>query len=176
MPNGTQVRAVRRRSLPELEAAMAIDENALDVMVRRQADLFYDAAKQVSLAISRRDAAKRRVKVTEAQVLLDIKQEAVDNDEKITLPELEARVIVAKEVNEAYGELLDLDREVGEWFALKDAYAQRNEALRDMVKLYLNSYYADRMTDEEARRMRIEHANPPPLQRRRIAANKERPR
>jgi hypothetical protein len=93
---------------------------------------------------------------------------------KFTVDESLAAVAIDEDVNEAYAELLDLDREVGEWFALKDAYAQRNDALRDMVRLYLANYYSERMTDDEASRMRIERSNS--LQRRRIAANKERTR
>jgi hypothetical protein len=155
-----------------LEAAMAIDENALETMVKRQADLFYDAARQLTLAISKRDAAKRGVKLVEAETLLKIKQKATDDEVRLTIPEMEALVVTNRNVIDAYNGLFDLDREVGEWFALKDAYQQRNEALRDMVKLYLSNYYADRMTDDEASRMRTERSES--LQRRRIAANKER--
>jgi hypothetical protein len=174
MPNGTQVRTVRRRSISELETAMAIDENALNAMVMRQADLFYDTAKQLTLAISRRDAAKRNVKVVEAEKLLAIKKQALRDQVKFTVDESLAAVAIDEDVNEAYAELLDLDREVGEWFALKDAYAQRNDALRDMVRLYLANYYSERMTDDEASRMRTDRHNA--LQRRRIAAPKERSR
>ena len=174
MPNGAQRRHRAEPTVEELEAGLSIDQNRLEDSVRIQPELFYDVSKQLTLAISRRDAAKRMVKKVEAKTLLEVRHQANANQERITVGEQEAKVILDRDVNAAYEELAELDFEVGELFGLRDSYLQRNEALRDMIKLYLQNYYgisAERpgveLRDADATIARNQ------LNRRRIAATKE---
>jgi hypothetical protein len=141
MPRNSQSRRTAEPTIEELEAHLAIDQNALEDSVRLQPDLFYEVAKQLTLSISRRDAAKRQLKDIEAKVYLDIRSSSSNREQRITEKEIESEVRLDGEVKDAETELAKLELEVGQLFALKDSFSQRGAALGDLVKLYLSNYY-----------------------------------
>jgi hypothetical protein len=129
--------------LIELEKGLKIDENALEEVLQQQADLFYRVAKELALRISLRDQAKQELAEIEAEADIDLRKDARVNEEKITEKEIEAKKKLDTKVQRASDRFLKLTLQVGQWGALKDAYIQRSYVLKDMVALYLRSYYAD---------------------------------
>jgi hypothetical protein len=131
----------------ELEQGLSIDEHALEVAWQRQPELFYQVAKKLALAISMRDLAKRHVAEIEAEVEIDIRDDASeeekdgDRSKKITDKEVIALVAKNKKVQGAYDRLAERTLEVGTLTALRDAFSQRSSALKDLVKLHLMAYY-----------------------------------
>lgn len=128
-------------TIEDLEHGLRIDQNALEDVCREHPELFYHVAKQLALTVSRRDEAKQRLQETEAEVDAAIRHDAEIEGEKITEAIVKSRIIASKDVIRAQQKLLELNREVGQLSALRDAYSSRSYALRDMVQLYLSRYY-----------------------------------
>jgi hypothetical protein len=141
MPRNNHSRRTAEPTIEELEANLSIDQNALEDSVRLQPDLFYDVAKQLSLTISRRDAAKRELKRVEAETYLEMREDAAGEDRRVTETEIESRVRLNTQVQQAEDQLANLELETGLLFALQNSFTQRNDALEALVKLYLANYY-----------------------------------
>ncbi len=127
----------------ELEAGLAIDQNALDEALQQQPDLFYQVAKELALTISLKDAAKKNLTETEAKIELSIREVMLARDFKITDRAVEARVNTSKEVKEAREEYLELNAKVGKLAALKESYQQRSYVFNNLVDLYITGYWGD---------------------------------
>ena len=127
--------------LQELESALAIDQHALDEALREQPEHFYRVSKAYAMEVSRRDAAKQALGDAEAAADLAVRQEAQDNDRKITEGEVRATVQTMKQVVAARSRLHALSETAGKLAALKEAFGQRSYALKDLVGLFLANYY-----------------------------------
>ena len=129
-------------SLRDLERALKIDKHALDEGLECQADLFYMVARECALLVSRQDSASQQQKEVEAAVDQGIRRQ-LDPNEKVTERDIEARRRTHPDVVEIVGQLLDLKRDVAIWQALKEAWQQRSYVLKELVTLYVASYYGD---------------------------------
>lgn len=127
----------------DLEALLRIDENALEEALQQQPDAFWRVSKVLALESSRRDALKQYVKEEEAHAYLRIRRQAVEDETKLTEKELEAKVRVDNKVLDATDKLLRKAKLVAQLEALLESFKQRSYALKDLVELYLQSYYAD---------------------------------
>jgi len=133
----------RRRVEPtiaDLEAELTIDQNKLEDACRNHPDLLYEVGKQLSLLISRRDQAKKNLKVAEAEADLEIRRK-FEGEKKPTETEIGHRVQLDDDVLEATDALLELERQVGETWAMKEAFQARGSAIEFLIKLYLGNYY-----------------------------------
>lgn len=128
--------------IADLEASLQIDENALEDVCREQTTLLYRVARELSIAISRRDAAKQDLEYIEARVALELREQ-VRTGEKITADEVKARVKVHPDYLAAVEELTKTQNMIGEWAPLKEAYQQRSYMLNHLVDLYLSNYYGN---------------------------------
>lgn len=125
--------------LSGLEAGLRIRKDALDEGLLQQPDLFYRVSKELTLATSRRDAAKQGVADAEANVELSLHR----SKDKYTVGEIKAHVSVAPSVKAARKMLADLQFEVNSLNALKEAFSQRSYALKELVALFIANYYGD---------------------------------
>jgi hypothetical protein len=132
-----------RRTLDQLEADLKIDEYALNDVCREHPTLLYRVARELTFAISRRDAAKVELKKIEGRMTLSMRGQARDDGEKITVDEIKALVWDSKQYVAAADQLAMRQEQVGEWAALKEGYDQRSYALNHMVDLYLANYYGN---------------------------------
>src|SRR3990172_5573548 len=137
--------------IEEHEDGLQIDEHGLEDALQIQVTSYYAVSKQLSLEVSRRDAAKQYLKSVEARVDSKIRRKAKDDGEKITEPGVEARRISDEEVLAAPPILMDAEARVRDITALKDAYTQRSYVLKDMVSLWISNYYGG-SEDERANR------------------------
>lgn len=126
----------------ELEAALAIDENALNEALIQQPDAFYRVSKKLALKASQRDAQKQALQEEEAYAD-ERARESIPDGERITDTAVKAIVRLDKKVLEANSLLLKLNREVGLLQALKEAFSQRSYVMKDLVSLYVANYYGD---------------------------------
>lgn len=129
-------------SLKDLERALKIDKHALDEMLERQPDLFYMVARECALRISQRDAAVLELKEVEAIVDQQIRQD-LSGEEKVTERDIEARRRTNRDVLGMIAAVSDLNHQVAIWQALKEGWQQRSYVLKDLVTLYVSSYYGD---------------------------------
>lgn len=139
-------------SLQDLEKALKIDKHALDEGLECQSDLFYMVARECALLMSRQDSASQELKEIEAFVDQKIRRE-LDPNEKVTERDIEARRRTHSDVVEVVSKLLDLKRDVAIWQALKEAWQQRSYVLKELVTLYVASYYGDK-TNSTSDRMK----------------------
>lgn len=126
-----------RPTLADMEARLVIDQHLEDER-RTQHDKFYVVAKQLALAISRRDAAKKQVKEIEARLSEEFRREG-----QLTVKECADKVLLHPNMIDANEELLRTDKQASLWWALKDAFEQRNDALKDLIRMYLSEHYGE---------------------------------
>lgn len=137
--------------LAALEEALKIDKHELDEAWVHQPDLFYRVTKTVELLISRRDAAKYRHQIVEAEVDELIREEARSRQAKITEREIDAQKLLHKDVRTHYENFQYLVHEVGKWDALKQSYLQRSYALKDLTMLHIKAYYGNQEPEQSPR-------------------------
>src|SRR4249920_533176 len=90
--------------LAELGDMLIIDEHALEEAARDQPEAFYRVSKKLAVLISQRDEAKQALATVEAEVDLEVRREALDNDEKVTEAEVKARLRVDRRIQGAQSE------------------------------------------------------------------------
>jgi hypothetical protein len=173
----------RRRKPPEnepedfddfrdLEEALRIDENALEVALRDQPTQFYRVSSAYAIAISRRDAAKQALQDAEAGADLAVRREAQEEDRKITEGEVKATAQTSAGVLSARDRLNALAEQVGRLGALKEAFQQRSYALKDLAGLYVANYYTASEDNAMTRAVRDRDAS---AARRAMNAERRRP-
>ncbi len=138
-------------SIDELEEGLLIDKNTLDEIHEQHPDLFHRVAKQLTLLISRRDAAKQEKEDVEAQIDAKIRRDAEIAEEKVTEKQIESEKRLHKEVRAAMDRLASLQKQVGQWTALKEAFIQRSYALSGLVDLYTSGYFGANTSGSSAR-------------------------
>lgn len=147
------------RFIEEHEYDLKIDENGLEEALQSQVTSYYEVSKQLSLEVSRRDAAKQYLKQIESRVDAEIRRKAKTDGDKITEVVVEARRIASEDVIEATNILLDAESRVRDITALKDAFSQRSYVLKDMVSLWISNYYGgseDERANKSVRSMNAE--------------------
>jgi hypothetical protein len=130
-------------SFTELEQGLLIDEYALDEALANQPDLFYRVGKQLEDLISLRDGAQSKLDDVAARVSINIRSRARKRDEKITEGEINARVRLDEQYQEAAKEHADLKAECGRYARLEKSFEQRSRALGKLVDLYTAGYFGD---------------------------------
>jgi hypothetical protein len=128
-------------SIADLEPGLRIDEHGLEDESCEQSDKYYVVAKQLALTISRKDFLKKKLEETKARAAEKVRREAEVADERMTDAICKERVVLDREVREDTDALLKAELDVGLWFALNNAFIQRNEALERLVKLHVAGYY-----------------------------------
>lgn len=159
-----------RNEFAELEAALPINEHALEECSRKHPEILYAVAKKLALAISRRDAAKKELKELCADTNMEFRRAADRESEKITEKALDTMVEAEADVREKVRQVGALDEQVGLLFALKEAFQSRGNMIEVLVRLYLGNYYSESSVDRAARPLREEAAtvNRRELSRRRV--------
>lgn len=164
-----EFKAAELIDVSEFEEALLIDKNALDEHLEQQADLFNRVSKALTLATSRRDAAKQAIAEAEAEVELGLHREK----EKYTVSEIKAHVTVNPRVRNARRMFADLNRQVMDLAGLKEAFAQRSYAMKELVSLYLGSYWGD---DDAKAAKRFRNANADHIRREMSEMRRQRSR
>jgi len=136
--------------IAEIEAALPIDEFALDKSILQQADVIYRVTRGLQKAMSQRDAAKQAVAETEARFDTTLRHQLEVSGGKVREGDIESRKLLASEVRAAKQLHLSLADEVGRWQALKDAFTQRSYMINAMIDLYVAGYFADRSQGSSA--------------------------
>lgn len=148
-----------RASVSELRAALKIDRYNLDEDVERQPELFFEVAEAAALARSEQDQAKDSVDEVESRLDVDVRQKAERKDERITEKEIKARIRQHPERIAAMKNYLELKLGTEMLDQLRDSFKQRGYMLRELVQLYLSSYYQDASASGSSRGVRDARAD-----------------
>lgn len=133
-------------SIEQLRALLVIDKHNLDEELIRQPQLYDEAARGAARAAS--IAAKKKLErnETEAKRATSMRNAATKKGQKITEAQVNKDLPKDPEFIKASLAYIAAEEDAGMWAALKDAFAQRSYALKDLVQLYLGGFFqADRV-------------------------------
>jgi hypothetical protein len=125
--------------LEEFRGYLAIDKHALDKELMQQSQLFFTVAEELVQATSKRDTRKEALAVVDAR--LDRKFRDMTSG-KATETAIKSMVLLDKEHLDAMALYLELKLEADKLTALKEAFQQRNYAIRDLCQLFVSQYFA----------------------------------
>lgn len=130
-------------NIRKLEDAIRINEHALEDECKEQPHLFYEVAKELAFAVSDRDAAKTFLTTAKAEADGRARNRLERNGEKVTEKSVEALIPFDDAVVEAQNNFLNRNADVGKLTALKEAFEQRKDMLKNLTTLYVASYYGE---------------------------------
>lgn len=116
---------------------LGIDKNNLDEELVHQVQAFLEVADEYVLAVSNADSAKEIL--AEIDAGLDHKYR---QGEKKTEAQIKNLILLDPEHGQAYANYTNAKLTAARLSALKDAYYQRNEALKELCKLYVAGYWS----------------------------------
>lgn len=166
----TRIRSSGSSLSEELRKHLKIDRLNLDEELIKQPQLFFEVAEAAAIARSRMDAAKDNVERVESDVDQRIRQDAANEDERLTEKEIKALIQNDDDRVKAYASYLDLKRQTEELDQLRDSFRQRGYMLRELAALYISGYFQTSSTKgrgHKAREVRAEAANEKLMERKR---------
>lgn len=125
----------------DYDQELKIDRHALDDALAEQPVVFARVAQDCALAISERDHAKEDLEVTRAEVSLDVRQRLEQEGTKSTEAVVAAQIELDRRYREAMKVLLETKAAADRLAAIKEAFAQRAFALKDLCGLYVAGYW-----------------------------------
>lgn len=128
----------------ELRHKLRIDKHALDDEVEHQPELYGEVAEAASLAKSQIDSLEEQIKELEADLDTQARADAENEGDRITENAIKAIIASDRDRKEMVIELLDARHLQRRLDALTTSFRHRSYALRDMVDLFLASYYSSR--------------------------------
>lgn len=129
-------------ALERLKGSLLIDKYQLDGEVVQQPVLYQEVADQLSLSVSYRDTAKRRLAEKEAEVAVKIRKVYKDSKPRLTDRQVQEHVATSDIYVEAYKKFLRYKYLTSKWEALRNAYEQRAVMLRVLASLISANYYS----------------------------------
>lgn len=129
--------------IQEFDELLLIDKHQLDTMLEQSADLIFRVSEIVTERVAERDAAKLDVAEAEARADAAVRKDAQIAEEKMTDKAVASEVKVDKKVVAAVNRHADLVYWVNRWQAMAAAFSTRQNAIRGLVDLYGNNYWAD---------------------------------
>lgn len=131
------------RRLDELRSKLQFDQKNVEVALETQGKDFMDVGDAIAYAVSRRDAAKDRLKVVTAEVRLNGREEAAKDAEakkKLTADDLTAQVEIHPDVTRARTDLNAAELELARLNALEEAWRQRSYAIKQLCELEIATH------------------------------------
>lgn len=130
--------------LKEMRDKIVIDKHRLDDMLEWQVEATMRLGDVVALQISYRDQAEDNIKVEDALLDEDFRNEARAKSEKITEDAIKKKIITSKQHLKAVRDHAMEKKTTLQVMAVQESYRQRSHALRELVTLYSSGYFADR--------------------------------
>ncbi len=128
----------------ELRHKLRIDKHALDDEVEHQPELYGEVAEAASLAKSQIESLEEQIKELEADIDTQARADAETEGDRITENAIKAIIASDQDRKEMVIKLLDARYMQRRLEALTTSFRHRSYALRDMVDLFLASYYSSR--------------------------------
>lgn len=132
-------------NIANLEHQLRIDRNNLEEVCCTHPEIYHEVSGRLALLISQRDEAKQEQKEVEAKVDAEIRHDIEVAGDKITEKAVESQKLLDQGVITAKNHVFDLEKQVGQMSALKDAFYARGFAIRDLIQLHIANYYGSDM-------------------------------
>ena len=133
-----------RFDLDEFHQKLRIDKHALDDEVEQQPEVFGEVAEAAVMAKSQVESLEEQVKLLEASIDTVAREQANIADKRITENEIKSMIVNSESRKEMIIKLLNARHQQRQLEALTTSFRHRSYALRDMVDLFLASYYSSR--------------------------------
>lgn len=146
------------KSYEELEQELLIDPDDLDQELTRHVENYYAVSKQYMVAVSKRDEAKKDFKEVSGELYFEVRGVLSDTESRVTEGMVEAQTVQETKYQKANNILIEAEKAVNDWSALKSAYESRSFALRDLVQLYIAGYFGTQPAGS-ARTQKKDHEN-----------------
>lgn len=130
--------------MDELKEALQIDKHNLDQEVIMQATIWHRAAEQHARLEARRDECKLEIKEAHAELDKSLRARFDKDGEKYTEATLTHRITATDKMRALNRRYLELNLLANLWEVLKIGFNQKNDQLKNLVKLYSDSEF---MTD-----------------------------
>lgn len=144
----------------------SIDPLRLDRECLKQANAYFDVAKDLAEARRTYDALQSELQVLKADLDLAIRKDPAKYDlDKVTESTVASAVTVAKEVVELNQEIRAARYEMDVLTGALEAMQHRKRALEKLVDLHLSNYYSEPQLTKEGREA-VDDANKTSLRRR----------
>ena len=136
----------KRTPIDELRQALRINRLRLDQEVERQPELYAEVAEAAVMARSEQDQVKNQLEQAEAEIDLEVRQEAADAGDKVTEKSLQAKVQADGRLSKLRDALLKKKYQAESLEQLREAYRQRGYMLRELSALYIAGYFQSATT------------------------------
>lgn len=127
--------------IEDFKKLLVIDKGNLDDDVARQAQIFFQVCEAHVEAIAERDACKEELATTDAELDYQVRRDLSQSEEKVTEAMVKNCIQCHKDHQAAFDTYTRAKMKADLLAGLKDSFAQRSDALKDMVKLFLASYF-----------------------------------
>jgi hypothetical protein len=143
-----------REQLSKLKERLPIDPLQLERECMGQPALYTEAGELASTARAEAKQAKEHLEFTKAQLSAKIRG---DTDKyvvgKVTEASIDSAIITHEEYVKAVAESINASRLADDLSVLQTAVEQRKSMIRDLVQLFIHSYYSNNqdMTNEQGK-------------------------
>lgn len=124
------------------ERRLEINRNNLDRAIMENPQLFAQVGERKALAISAKDAAADRLKITMAEIALRVR-EGDDGSRKLTEATVTALVQADREYIEAVSRANTARFWADKWAVLQESFKQRGYMLSEMASLWVAGYWSN---------------------------------
>jgi hypothetical protein len=131
------------QEIQEFEKLVGVDKYALDDNLEQQPDLFYRVSRAYEMASAEAEQAKLDQDKTYAELDASYREDMAKAGEKVTENTVKQAVAADPTMRAAIGFAARKREIMGRWRALKDAYSQRINVLRELTQLYSSGYFSD---------------------------------
>ena len=126
-------------NLQQYRNAVRINKHRLDDELEIQAQFLEDIGRWVALLDAKAAEAKEELERAEARIFVDLRNRSAD---KMTAPEISARVTTAPERIKAAQLHAQAVHELAEWKSLYEAWRGRGYALKTLADLHGQQYFS----------------------------------
>jgi hypothetical protein len=127
--------------LDDLRDGLRIDKNDLDNALMDQPDAYWRVSEAYVMACSRRDEMKYDIEQASAELDKQFRREAEKSDEKLTEKSLTAQIETSPKIITLRKEYAQMRLKADLLSAMKESYADRSKALRELSQLYSSNYF-----------------------------------
>ena len=163
----------------ELRTKLRIDKHSLDTEVEQQPELYGEVAEAAALSKSQIDSLEEQIKELEADIDTQARVDADNEGDRITENAIKAIIASDEDRKKMVIKLLDARHLQRRLEALTTSFRHRSYALRDMVDLFLASYYSSRSASgmrEETKEAEVDRITDKMKERRKKSIKRHRKR
>lgn len=126
-------------TLEEARKNLIININDLSTVCQTQPSIYWEVSMEAVKAMSIRDKAKNDLDNTWSELYVSLKTEGG----KLSDPTVKASVEIEKRYIDAEKVYLSRKREAEEWNAMKEAYQQRANMIKELCGLYVSGSFGE---------------------------------